>query len=53
MFVESFFKDMRSDHVGEIMEEVKQQVKDKLLIDGKWYADYKRNRIVAVKGVIN
>jgi len=28
---------------------VKEKVKDKCFIDGKWFADYKRIRIVATK----
>ncbi len=49
MFAESFFIGVTENHKEEIKDEVQEKIKDKCLIDGKWFADYKRIRIVAVK----
>ncbi len=49
MFAESFFKDVSSNHIEEIKKEVQEKMKEKCLINGKWFADYKRIRIVAIK----
>ncbi len=49
MFAESFFKGVDKKHVEDIKNEVQEEVKEKCLINNKWFADYKRIRIVAVK----
>lgn len=49
MFAENFFKNVSPEDIEEIKNEVQEKVKDKCLIKGKWFADYKRIRIVAVK----
>ncbi len=49
MFAESFFIGVAQDHVEEIKNEVQERVKEKCLINGKWFADYKRIRIIAIK----
>ncbi|MDA9774245.1 methyltransferase domain-containing protein [Saprospiraceae bacterium] len=49
MFAKSFFIGVAENHIKEIKNEVQESVKEKCLIDGKWFADYKRIRIVAVK----
>jgi trans-aconitate methyltransferase len=49
MFAESFFRGVNPYHIEEIKTEVQEKVKGKCLINGKWFADYKRIRIVAIK----
>jgi len=49
MFAENFFAGVVPGDVEEIKEEVQEKVKDKCLVKDKWYADYKRIRIMAVK----
>lgn len=49
MFGESFFQDVAAGDIEEIKTEVQENVRPKCLTDGKWFADYKRLRIVAVK----
>ncbi|MGB7394306.1 MAG: methyltransferase domain-containing protein [Pricia sp.] len=49
MFAESFFKRVDSKHIEEIKNEVQEEVKPTCLVNQKWYADYKRIRIVAIR----
>lgn len=49
MFAEKFFHHMGAGEIDEIKTEVQEKVKSTLLVNGKWHADYKRIRIVAVK----
>lgn len=49
MFAESFFKRVDPEHIEEIKNEVQDEVRSTCFINNKWYADYKRIRIVAVK----
>ncbi len=49
MFGERFFIGVLEKHINEIKNEVQEKVKEKCLINGKWFADYKRIRIVAIK----
>lgn len=49
MFAESFFTNVTTEHIEEIKSEVQEKVKDQCLINGKWFADYKRIRLVAIK----
>jgi trans-aconitate methyltransferase len=49
MFAVSFFKGVNENHIEEIKNEVQEKTKEKCLINGKWFADYKRIRIVAIK----
>lgn len=49
MFGENFFIGVPENHIDEIKSEVQEKVKEHCLINGKWFADYKRIRIVAIK----
>ena len=49
MFARSYLEGLPEDKVENILEEVEQQLKSTNYRDGKWYADYKRLRIVALK----
>lgn len=49
MFGEAFFNNVTIQHIEEIKEEVQELVKSNCFIEGKWYADYKRIRVVARK----
>ncbi len=49
MFAESFFIGVAENHIEEIKDEVQEKTKEQCLINGKWFADYKRIRIVAIK----
>lgn len=49
MFAGSFFNGVKLHHIEEIKSEVQEKIKDKCLVNGKWQADYKRIRIVAIK----
>ena len=49
MFAESFFLGVEQNHIEEIKNEVQENVKGKCLIEGKWFADYKRIRVIAEK----
>lgn len=51
MFAENFFIGVAENHIEEIKNEVQESVKEECLIDGKWFADYKRIRIIAIKNV--
>jgi trans-aconitate methyltransferase len=51
MFAESFFIGVSENHIEEIKNEVQESIKEKCLINGKWFADYKRIRIIATKNV--
>lgn len=49
MFAEHFFQGLTSQVMEEIKNEVQEKVKATCLVNGKWFADYKRIRIVAMK----
>ncbi len=49
MFAENFFKNVNLKHIEEIKNEVQEKVKEECLINGKWFTDYKRIRIVDIK----
>ncbi|GAB5399219.1 MAG: class I SAM-dependent methyltransferase [Aureisphaera sp.] len=51
MFAANFFVGVAEKHIEEIKNEVQESVKEKCLINGKWFADYKRIRIIAIKDV--
>ena len=51
MFAKSFFKDVDLKHIEEIKTEVQEGIKEKCFTNGKWYADYKRIRFVAIKNI--
>ena len=51
MFGSAFFENINVDEVEEIKKEVQQRIASQCLIDGKWIADYKRIRVVAVKEI--
>ncbi|MCF6169011.1 class I SAM-dependent methyltransferase [Lutibacter sp.] len=49
MFANSFFENVTTKHIEEIKNEVQEKIKVACFINGKWVADYKRIRIVAIK----
>ncbi len=49
MFARDFFKEIPSADVGKIKKEVQQLAKVNCYKKGRWYADYKRLRIIALK----
>ena len=49
MFAESFFIGVIQEHIEEIKNEVQENIKEKCLVNGKWFADYKRIRVIAIK----
>lgn len=49
MFAKPFFDSIPPDDAIEIRKEVQHSLRDRLFKNGKWYADYKRVRIVAHK----
>lgn len=49
MFGNHFFREVSKNHIEEIKNEVQEGVKEKCYIDGKWFADYKRIRVIAIK----
>ncbi len=49
MFAQNFFIGVAQNHIEEIKSEVQENVKEKCFFDGKWFADYKRIRVVAIK----
>jgi len=49
MFGNAFFKGVEQNDMEAIKSEVQQNLKPVLFQNGKWYADYKRLRVVAIK----
>jgi trans-aconitate methyltransferase len=49
MFAERFFKDISPEEKSEILDTIQNNLRATHYVNGKWYADYKRIRIVAVK----
>jgi trans-aconitate 2-methyltransferase len=49
MFGSSFFKNMDEKIVDKILTEIQDSIKETNFRNGKWYADYKRLRVVAIK----
>ncbi|MEM6378932.1 MAG: class I SAM-dependent methyltransferase [Bacteroidota bacterium] len=49
MFGKRFFQGVAQHHIEEIKDEVQEKVKGRCLINGKWFADYKRIRVLAEK----
>ena len=49
MFAEGFLIGVSQNHREEIKNEVQEKAKKKCFIDGKWFAGYKRIRIIAIK----
>jgi len=49
MFGRSYLEDIPDREVSQILEEVEQQLRSSNFRDGKWFADYKRLRIIALK----
>jgi len=49
MFGEYFLKDIKPERVEEILDQTQQRIKPTNYKDGKWFADYKRLRIVLLK----
>lgn len=49
MFAENFFKGISENEKASILNEIENNLKATHLINGKWFADYKRIRIIAFK----
>jgi trans-aconitate methyltransferase len=49
MFGAILFKDLSTEVRNQIIEKVQNEVKDRCFINGKWFADYMRIRIIATK----
>ena len=49
MFGDYFFVGISEDIKDDILNEVQEKLKETHFVDGVWYADYKRIRIVAIK----
>jgi hypothetical protein len=49
MFGSSYFVDIPIDEKAVILEEIQNDLRGKCYIDGKWYADYRRLKILAFK----
>jgi len=49
MFGDSFFNNLTEHAKDEILEKVQKDVKNSCFVNGKWYADYKRIRVLARK----
>jgi trans-aconitate methyltransferase len=49
MFGDNFFVGISEIEKGNILEEVQRKLRATHLIDGIWYADYKRIRVIAIK----
>ena len=49
MFGRPFFEEISASDVSDIMNEVQESLKPELFRNGKWFADYKRIRVVAHK----
>ena len=49
MFGKDYLKGVSEEEVDDILEEVQASLKPILYQEGKWYADYKRLRIKAIK----
>jgi len=49
MFGAILFKDLSTEVRNQIIEKVQNEVKDRCCINGKWFADYMRIRIIATK----
>ncbi len=51
MFGKAFFNNVSLEHIEEIKQEVQEEIQSKCFKNGKWYADYKRIRVVAIKEI--
>ena len=49
MFAKNFFVGVQHNHKLEILAKVQEELRPELFKSGKWFADYKRIRIVAIK----
>ena len=49
MFAQLFFEGVDSEDIEQIKQEVQQELKPKCFINKKWFADYKRIRVIATK----
>jgi trans-aconitate methyltransferase len=49
MFAASYLDGIENNRVNPILEEAEQQLKETNYRDGKWFADYKRLRLIALK----
>ncbi|WP_037573588.1 class I SAM-dependent methyltransferase [Sporocytophaga myxococcoides] len=49
MFGEKFFNGLSNQEIEEVLEITQNALKDKIFRDGKWFADYARIRVIAIK----
>jgi trans-aconitate methyltransferase len=49
MFGSAFFNDIPEDRLDIILDEIQEMLRPAHFIDGKWWADYKRLRVTAIK----
>jgi trans-aconitate methyltransferase len=49
MFCESMFKEVPDNRQEEALQKIEERLKSKLYIDGSWFVDYRRLRIIARK----
>jgi trans-aconitate methyltransferase len=49
MFGSSYFVDIPFEEKNIILEEIQNALREKCFLDGKWYADYRRIRVIAKK----
>jgi len=49
MFGKNFLENVKEEHKLEILDKVQEELRPELFKSGKWYADYKRIRIIAIK----
>lgn len=49
MFVGNLVKEVKEDDLTMLIDRVESEVKHNLFVDGNWYADYKRIRVIGIK----
>lgn len=49
MFGTAFSKDLSLDERDDLIDKIQEELRDRCFINGKWFADYKRIRILATK----
>jgi len=49
MFAQPYLQDLNGELVESVLKDVEEQIHPTNCLDGKWYADYVRLRIVALK----
>ncbi|AFY53714.1 trans-aconitate methyltransferase [Rivularia sp. PCC 7116] len=49
MFAGNFFKGLSAEEINQVINDVEKQLKPKLYRDGRWFADYRRIQVKAIK----